>query len=338
LSDEAVARAAEAVDLAADLGRWALVEDALDHPFADAVERALRHLAARSSGALPPRLLALTAVRYGGVKFALLDILRSRRLLEHQAPLITLTGDLWSNHTPQYDEEPNYPIAQRAADTLAEGPRLEAALAAALMDRVRLTDDPELRIRILTTLLSNARDEDADAVIALAIQGQNAVLTIAACKALLRGAHKVSEALAARIPDRVLANWPAEFAADLIEVVGACAAQDRVLSSARALAAIPDRRALLLPLYVRASRRDPELGRTILELLDDASVAERIAEAGRGERVMARDALHTVGATRITDELLRRFPTLFAPKPPSPPPPIRSFPKRKTGAGLDNAI
>ncbi len=117
-----IAAVADVVDLAAEQGLWGLVEGALKHRFADVVERALVRLANRVAGVLPTYLQDLADVDYSRVKLRLLSVLAERRDPAHQDLLIKLTGDQWSDHSPQYEEPTNHPIAQAAADLWPSGP------------------------------------------------------------------------------------------------------------------------------------------------------------------------------------------------------------------------
>jgi hypothetical protein len=312
ISKESIAAIAEAVDLAADQGLWRLVEGALKHRFADAIERALVRLADRAPpGVLPRPLRDLADVDYSRVKRRLVAILATRRVPEHQALLIKLTGDEWSDHSPQYEEPTNHPIAQAAADLLAAGPRLTELETVALLKRLDATEDPALAARLLKALLVNAASADAEFVVDMAVAGQNAFLVAAAGKALLMAPTAITPALAGRVTDEAVARMPPRFAANLVEVIGHGAETPQINHVVRTLAAMPDRRALLVCLYLPLRDRDPALAGEVLKHLDDDHLARAIEAAAAGKTGLRRDALHEVGSSQITDMILRRHPSLF---------------------------
>lgn len=309
--DAVIAALLQAVDLAANQGLWPLVESALTHRFADVIERALGHLAPRSPGVLPQTLQALADLDFGRVKRALLAILRDRPLPDHNDVLVRLTGDRWSNHSPQYDEDPSYPFAQEAAELLAAGPRPTTDQCRVLHERLNATDDPELAKLLVRVLLVNAGQDEAENAVRLAATGRNAFIVNAAGAALVMSPNAMTPALADAIPDVSVTNYPPRFAANLAEAVAMGGDDARVERLARILAAIPARRALLLCLYLPLVARDAIMAADVLKQLDDGDLAAAIAKAAAGQGRLARDALHPLGSSRVTDAILDRHGNLF---------------------------
>ncbi|MCK5911985.1 MAG: hypothetical protein KAG62_18770, partial [Caulobacter sp.] len=77
IEDPDIARAVAALRLAVDGGHWDIVEQGLEHRFADVRQAALVAIAPRETMPLPERLLALGADKGNRVRRALLDILKA---------------------------------------------------------------------------------------------------------------------------------------------------------------------------------------------------------------------------------------------------------------------
>ncbi len=105
------------------------------------------------------------------------------------------------------------------------------------------------------------------------------------------------------------------LAAALVEVVGHGGGAEQIDRVTRLLAAIPERRALLVCLYLPLGTRDPVQAGEVLKHLDDAGLAKAIETAARGGIGLRRNALHRLGSSRVTDEILRRHKDLFESRP-----------------------
>jgi HEAT repeat protein len=146
---------ADALELSVAQGHWSLVEASLSHRFADVRKVALEALATRTTGALPPNLLALAADKGSGVRRALVGILNDRPALEHADALVTLAADDWSDRQGYYGQETNYPIAQEAAKTLQKPPPLPERVLEPLIEIAAKTNDPYVRWDLISAIAKN---------------------------------------------------------------------------------------------------------------------------------------------------------------------------------------
>lgn len=301
---------ADATELAIQLELSDVIEAALHHRFADVRKHALIALADRSTGPLPSHLLALAEDKGHRVREALLALMKARRHPEHIEALLQLAADTWSTQRHYYNEEANYPIAQRAAELLCEPPAIDDRYVTPLGDIIRKTKDWDVARTLLTALVRNASNESRQRVMRLALRTGAPPLHRLAAEALMHASDHVDAVLAGQISDEQLARRPAYIAFPMAFVVGACAEPDRAFAAAQALAANPTRRALLIPLWLAVLGRDKALATKIATLLPNGLV-EALSAAGNSGTKLARDALDEFGDVRVVQEVLSRLSSLF---------------------------
>jgi hypothetical protein len=311
---EDIAYAADALELAVTQGLWALVEASLTHRFANVRRVALEALAARTTGALPPNLLALAADKGSGVRRALATILNDRPAPEHVDALVTLAGDDWSDRQGYYGQEANYPIAQEAAKILRKPPPLPDRVLESLIEISAKTNDPDVRWELIRAIAKNGGANGIERVSDLALSRESIKMATASAWALFAAADKVDEATAARLTVEHVTTRNESVSVFMAMAIGATGTRDQVMRTAEALSALPKRRALLVPLVVGTTNQEPALVEEVAKLLPPDREAAVLAALADGPK-LAREALDDLGDVRIVEEILRRLSSLFVPKP-----------------------
>lgn len=115
---------AEAITAAIALGLKTIVEDALDHMFADVVAPALKAVGDPLDAPLPAGLLELAKAEGSPVRKALVALLGAKPHPDHIPALMSLAHDQWSASYRRYEEEDHFPIAHEAIEALAALPSL----------------------------------------------------------------------------------------------------------------------------------------------------------------------------------------------------------------------
>lgn len=96
--------------------------------------------------------------------------------------------------------------------------------------------------------------------------------------------------------------------------IGASGARDQVMRTAKALSALPKRRALLVPLATGATNQEAALVEEVARLLPPDRETAVLAALSDGPQ-LPRNALDDLGDGRIVEEILSRLNSLFVPKP-----------------------
>lgn len=136
--------ASAAADAAIQIKDDSLVWLALDHPRADARKAALEYLASPLPAPLPAKLLTCASDPSARVRRALVRILAARPHPDHQAVLVGLVEDRWSDAEPQYNEDPSYPIAREAITALDAYGVMADEIGERLLALAERTDDRTL--------------------------------------------------------------------------------------------------------------------------------------------------------------------------------------------------
>ncbi|WAS91956.1 HEAT repeat domain-containing protein [Nannocystis punicea] len=307
-----ITRTVHALKLAADQGHWSLVERSLEHRFADVRQAALEALSGRTSGPLPPKLLALAKDPGSRVRAALAELLRARPDPSHVEALLTLAEDTWSRFVQHYADEPAvYPIARVAAKTLSEPPELPQEVRKRVLRIANRTGDPVVCEELFLALIRNAGPAMPREALAFVLRLNPSASGDTIASALVRASDHVDEDLVSRITSEHLERCRPEIAAPLVVLAGRRGSREHVTALARSLAGSAQRRALFIPLLAAAGRRDPALLDRLAGLLpgDRASTVRGAVLDGRR---MPRDVLNDLGDVPVVDEILR-LPDMFDP-------------------------
>jgi hypothetical protein len=310
-ASDATDTATQAVELAVSLGLWDRVDAALNHPLADVRRVALDSLAARSTGPLPPRLLALASDRGSGVRRALLNLLNQRRDPSHLDALVQLVSDTWSDRARYYEQDAAYPIARDTASLLAEGPPIEDRALDALFTIAEETEDRSVQQKVLSAIAINSTVPGLDRVVDLSLERQGKFAPrLSAVTALWVAAARIDERTAARFTPEQLRVRDHRIAARMAVIVGECAADDHVIRCAQAVADLPERRVLLIPLMTGAFEKRRSLAEQVGKFLPPDRLAQVIAAFDDGPR-LDREALEGLGSVRAVDAVTHLLPDLF---------------------------
>lgn len=99
-----IQRATSALGIATAEGLTDIVEDALEHRFADVRRDALCAISGGLTGPLPAHILAMAHDKGSGVRTALVEILEVKPDAAHQPTLIGLIADNWTRAEIYYGE------------------------------------------------------------------------------------------------------------------------------------------------------------------------------------------------------------------------------------------
>ncbi|EIG61257.1 hypothetical protein [Bradyrhizobium sp. WSM1253] len=295
--DETIGMAANAVRVAARCGMWPIVEAALSHRFADVRQAALLSLARRSPGPLDLELRKSAGDKGHRVRETVLSLLQERPSADNMDAILQLAADTWEPQQPRHEEERNFPIAYAAAHLLSEPPQIEDRYVSDIGKILFQTDDRDVKLMLLRALVRNGSGDARKRVVKLALKSGNPPHHRLAAEALCLEQQSVDTELAAEIPHKQLLFRTAPVALALTLVVAACAGHCQVLDAARSLAAKPDRRALLIPLAIKANARDPALAQAIVELLP-AATASALSNTLSGSGKLSLEDLDGLGDVR----------------------------------------
>ena len=297
----------------ASSGDAAQLQLLLAHRFADVRKIALETLGAKEVGALPPALLALAEDKGNRVRRALVELLASHPSPTHTGTLLQLIGDSWQPQSRYYGEEAHYPIAQRAAEVLAEGLDVPLDALDGLVARARETEDAGLRTKVLAVLARVCGRDGRGRLVDLVRDRTNYPLGAAAAGALLDTEVTVESDLLAAMDGRELLSRHATVAVEAGLLFGAKAGLAHLLAVAQAVSGHASRRALLVALAAAALERTDGAAEAMTALLP-AKLQAGLKPACYDGPPLARADLPD-GDPRIADQLVRRLAFLFTPRP-----------------------
>lgn len=136
---------------AIDAGLWDLVEPAVSHPRADVRQHAFEALVSRSGGIVQASLLKLANDPGSRVRQALVDALAVTSSPGGRGQLDALTrlcADEWSRHSVPSHEDSVYPIARRAADSVAAFPSIPPEYATQILNVATETSDSSVQDKL----------------------------------------------------------------------------------------------------------------------------------------------------------------------------------------------
>lgn len=310
-------RAVAALAIAVAQEDWELVDQGLQHRFADVRRDALLATAPREPQPLPQKLLDLAMDRGSRVRLALVGLLKTRPDPTHQPALVTLIHDTWSNEE-FYGGDADYPIACRAAELLGDQAPIGAAVADTALQVAANTDDPELRWLLMAALARQAGDHGQDMLTDLAVEVGRPVLHAAAASALYAGGA-MGPQRARRFNKAHLLRRPANVAVNMALAVGASGAVEPTLALAKALVADTDRKALVFAMLFSAIGREDDLADRLAPLLP-VPLTLALKAMVEGGVPMQRSALDGLGEFRVRDAVLERLSGLFEKKAATPVP------------------
>lgn len=308
-----IQRATSALRIAITEGLTDIVEDALEHRFADVRRDALFSISGGLTAPLPAHILTMAHDKGSGVRKALIEILEAKPDAAHQPTLIGLIADNWTRAEIFYGEEASYPIATSAAKLLGEQAPLFADAIDTLMAQAAVTSDSNLRDALLLAVAKQGDSAGRDRLADLALEIGRPGLHVAAAEALFLVGDR-SPARAARFEPHLLRGRAASVATSMALAVGATGDKAAVLALTRALYMNPDRSALIAPLLFGAIFGEDGLFDAIAALLSD-NVRDGLAAAFNGEALAPRQLLDALGDFKIRGAVIQRLSKFFEPEP-----------------------
>jgi hypothetical protein len=294
----------EAIAAAIALNLGEIVENALDHMFADVVAPALRAVGEPLPAPLPQGLLEFAKAEGSPVRKALVALLVSKPHPDHVPTLMTLAHDQWSSSYRRYEEDDYFPIAHQAIAALG-------ALGDLPMDALERLDalgiettDPKLRYDVFQLLVTHGGRPMQERLLDRAVTPGRAPVRRAAAHALVFQSESLDVAVVAAIDAETVATRMPVVGASLALTAAYRGGDEFVLNFARLLAAHPKRRVLvLLAIWVTREKR-PQLAEALEALLPKDHPA--IAWLRAGPASIADDALiKDLGDPATCQEVLR---------------------------------
>jgi hypothetical protein len=301
-------RAAEAA------GMWDLIETAIGHQRADVRRLAFDIMVGRNGGVVAPRWLGLASDKSSRVRKALVAALGEKPPEGAQAALVLLCADEWVSQSHSYPHE-EFPIARAAATALAHVSGIDEADAARLLERARLTSDPELQSRIYVALACNAGDEARSTLADIAFERGPRQRRVSAMRALAIAGTTVAD----YIFEPLTAAWLSAAAPELAmwgaAALGSCAALSRIDDVCDKLAVSSTRRVLLIAVVLGLRERDPGLAQRALEYLPRAHPARRLLD---GAGLLPSEVLDDLGDIEVVNAVLTLCDNLVEERPRRP--------------------
>ncbi len=295
---------AEAITAAIELGLNPIVEDALDHMFADVVAPALKAVGEPLKAPLPAGLLELAKAEGSPVRKALVALLGAKPHPDHVPTLMSLAHDQWSASYRRYEEDDHFPIAHQAIAALAA----LQSLPDDDLERIDAlgieTTDPKLRYDVFELLVTHGGRAMQERLLHRACSPGRPAVRRAAAHALVFKSESLDAAVVADIDAATVATRMPSVAASLVLVAAYRGPSAFVIELAQYLAAHPKRRVLVLLAIWLTREERPEVAEGLEALLPTGHAA--IAWLRSGPATIADDQLvKDLGDPAVCQEVLR---------------------------------
>jgi hypothetical protein len=295
-----------------------LIEAGLTHRFAAVRLQALRTLAAHFPEALPAMLLALAADKSYHVRRGLLELLKAQPHAQHTDAVIVLAGDTWSPDMYWGHQQMQFPIAEGAVEALSRPPVLDAAQGERIMAIALNLESHQLTRALFGALIVNGTASDRDAVLKIALGGDTGLIRKLAAWAFVFHAEHVDPTLLEQVTDAPLIHGPAKAAFALTVLIGMRADPAHASRAARAIAAVPERHALLVPLYLALVDRGASEAQETLSFLPEV-LTPALEQAAAGTAPLPPEALTVLtGTTFVSAALVEEIVHLLKLLTPAP--------------------
>lgn len=295
---------AEAIAAAIALNLTQIIENALDHMFADVVALALKAIGEPLPAPLPQGLLEFAKAEGSPVRKSLVALLVSKPHPDHVPTLMALAYDQWSSSYRRYEEDDHFPIAHQAIAALGALRCLPAEDLERLDTLGIETTDPQLRYDVFQLLVTHGGRPMQERLLDRAVTPGRPPVRRAAAHALVFKSESLDAAVVAAIDAETVATRMPSVAASLVLTAAFRGRDEFVIEFAQLLAARPKRRVLvLLAIWVTREQR-PKLSETLEALLPTDHPA--IAWLRTGPVSIAGDELvKDLGDPATCEEVLR---------------------------------
>lgn len=294
----------EAITAAIALGLTPIVENALDHMFADVVAPALRAIGEPLPGPLPQGLLEFAKAEGSPVRKALVALLVSKPHSDHVPTLMTLAHDEWSSSHRRYEEDDHFPIAHQAIAALSALSSLPEDDLERLEALAIQTTDPKLRYDVFALLVTHGGITMQNRLLERACSPGRQQVRRTAGQALVFQSEKIDPSVVASIDAETAATRMPSVAAALMLIVAYRGPDHFVFEFAQALAARPKRRVLvLLAIWLTRDER-PGLSAELEALLPTGHPALSWLSTGPA-KAAGDDLVKDLGDPAICKEVLR---------------------------------
>jgi hypothetical protein len=284
----------------------ATLEQALRHRFAHVVALALEALAETHTAPLPERLLALAAADGSPVRRSLVKALRGKPHEAHLPTLLALSRDRWSKHASYGANDGAYPIAREAVAGIGELGPIRRPTADHLIETAIGTDDLRLLHDIMELLARQGGAEVQQRLFQIAVTPGRGWVRKAASNALFAAHAEIADDVLALVEPKWLLTRAAPVAANLAALLGLRGEEKPVIAAAEALAAKPERRALIALLGRAAAEHSGSIAEKCIRLLPNGHPARRWA-LGEIER-LTEEELADIADPRLAAEIMKWMP------------------------------
>lgn len=295
---------AEAIAAAIALNLTEIIENALDHMFADVVAPALTAIGQPLPAPLPQGLLEFAKAEGSPVRKALVALLVLKPHRDHVPTLMTLAHDQWSSSYRRYEEDDHFPIAHQAVAALSALGNLS------VQDIERLdalgieTTDPKLRYDVFRLLVTHGGKSMQERLLDRAVTPGRVPLRRAAAHALVFQSERLDGAVVAAIDAETIATRLPSVATSLTLIAAYRGGDEFVLEFAQLLAARPKRRVLvLLAIWIIREQR-PQLAEALEALLPKNHPAIAWLRTGPAS-IAVDDLVKDLGDPATCEEVLR---------------------------------
>lgn len=259
-----IALVEEAMELAVAHDYEDLISVGLQHEFADCRVVAMKSVAAKSQESYPPELLTMHQDTSSSVRTELIELLQQKKHPAHIDTLLQLVSDTWSDesHPFGYDDNPSYPIAERASNFLLHQENLSSEQCDRLTVALKQTSNIRVRSNLLQSIIrfdSKRRQK----VLRFAVQGDNQKYSLLSAQSLFFEHSFVEQNSLDQITYDVISSVRPDIACWLMLLVAAKDKQDHLDKLARTLVTNKDRKVILAIPYLYINGEDG----TVLENL-----------------------------------------------------------------------
>jgi hypothetical protein len=307
-ADSENARLLAVLEVAIDAGAQRVIEACLKHRFAALRIRAMTSLAQQTDGPISSNILGMAGDPSSKVRKRLLQLLEQRPHSEHVEALMILAAD---SYTPEFRLEnasTSLPIAEGAAKHLLNHCEFEPAQCQKLLTIALETSSDDVSLTLFRALVRNPVSPSSSDVLSAALEANSSrPRRLAATALFLEGDH-VESTLLDRVTPQHLLKAPSRVAFPLGMLLGSGAAEPAIEAAAKAIDADPERRTLLVSLYIGLLDREAPVAQLILRLMP-GSLGPDLAVALRDGTPLSADRLGLLRGNSFVSELLIREAT-----------------------------
>jgi hypothetical protein len=220
---------------------------------------------------------------------------------------VRLASDTWTRDFQWDDLNRRFPIAEGAVEALNGLPQLGEVHSERLLAIAEKLESQPITSALFGVLITNGTAKSRAAVVTAALKSDSNVVRRLAAHALIAHQKLLDNSLVGQVQEEDLTKGPPRVAFALSILVGARGDIDQVMRSARSIAAVSQRRALLIPLYLFFRDQNIEAAKNILGLLSDEPLAIDLRRAVDEGHKLPQDALEPLKASLVGEILVNEI-------------------------------